>query len=172
MKLVVAIVRPEKLNDILEALYRAEVRGLTISRVRGHGGEVQQAPALELREILGLGQAVAAGEVGHLIGQVLPALAGTPAGIVHRDGGLRRLGNGSVRLDERNRGLRLSCCRQRPRKETERRQSRVEDAGDVVQIPGTLAHEVEVLEDSVAIDVFSPVRRDWIDKTDDYFRSR
>ena len=35
MKLVVAIVRPEKLNDVLEALYRAEVRGLTISRVRG-----------------------------------------------------------------------------------------------------------------------------------------
>jgi len=41
MKLVVAIVRPEKLNDILEALYRAEVRGLTISRVRGHGGEIE-----------------------------------------------------------------------------------------------------------------------------------
>ena len=39
MKLVVAIIRPEKLNDVLEALYRAEVRGLTISRVRGHGGE-------------------------------------------------------------------------------------------------------------------------------------
>jgi nitrogen regulatory protein P-II 1 len=41
MKLVVAIVRPEKLNDVLEALYRAEVRGLTISRVRGHGGELE-----------------------------------------------------------------------------------------------------------------------------------
>ena len=42
MKLVVAIVRPEKLNDVLEALYRAEVTGLTISRVRGHGGETEQ----------------------------------------------------------------------------------------------------------------------------------
>jgi nitrogen regulatory protein P-II 1 len=41
MKLVVAVVRPEKLTDILESLYRAEVRGLTISRVRGHGGEVE-----------------------------------------------------------------------------------------------------------------------------------
>src|SRR6266568_3203017 len=30
-------------------------------------------------------------------------------------------------------------------------------AGEVVQIPGLLGHEVEVLEDSVAIDVFSPV---------------
>jgi nitrogen regulatory protein P-II 1 len=42
MKLVVAIVRPEKLNDVLEALYRAEVRGLTISRVDGHGGETEE----------------------------------------------------------------------------------------------------------------------------------
>lgn len=42
MKLVVAIIRPEKLNEVLEALYRAEVRGLTISRVRGHGGEVEE----------------------------------------------------------------------------------------------------------------------------------
>ena len=41
MKLVVAIIRPEKLNEVLEALYRSEVRGLTISRVRGHGGETE-----------------------------------------------------------------------------------------------------------------------------------
>ena len=41
MKLVFAIVRPEKLNDVLEALYRAEVRGLTVTRVRGHGGETE-----------------------------------------------------------------------------------------------------------------------------------
>ena len=42
MKLVVAIIRPEKLNEVLEALYRADVRGLSISRVRGHGGEVEE----------------------------------------------------------------------------------------------------------------------------------
>jgi len=41
MKLVIAIIRPEKLNDVLEALYRADVRGLTITRVRGHGGETE-----------------------------------------------------------------------------------------------------------------------------------
>ena len=40
MKLIVAIVRPERLNDVLEALYRAEVRGLTLSRAQGHGGEM------------------------------------------------------------------------------------------------------------------------------------
>ena len=41
MKLVVAIVRPEKLSDVLEALFRAEVRGLTIGRIQGHGGETE-----------------------------------------------------------------------------------------------------------------------------------
>ena len=41
MKLVVAVVRPEKLSGVLESLFRAEVRGLTISRVSGHGGEVE-----------------------------------------------------------------------------------------------------------------------------------
>ena len=39
MKLVIGIVRPEKANDVLASLYRAEMRGVTISRVQGHGGE-------------------------------------------------------------------------------------------------------------------------------------
>ena len=42
MKLVIGIVRPEKANDVLEALYRADVRGLSISRVQGHGGELDR----------------------------------------------------------------------------------------------------------------------------------
>jgi nitrogen regulatory protein P-II 1 len=42
LKLVVAIVRPEKLNDVLEALFDADVRGLSISRVQGHGGETDR----------------------------------------------------------------------------------------------------------------------------------
>jgi nitrogen regulatory protein P-II 1 len=42
VKLVIGIVRPEKANDVLESLYRAEVRGLSISRVQGHGGELDR----------------------------------------------------------------------------------------------------------------------------------
>ncbi|HET9103782.1 MAG TPA: P-II family nitrogen regulator [Solirubrobacteraceae bacterium] len=42
MKLVIAIVRPEKANDVLEELYRADVRGLSLSRVQGHGGELDR----------------------------------------------------------------------------------------------------------------------------------
>jgi nitrogen regulatory protein P-II 1 len=42
VKLVIGIVRPEKANDVLEALYRCEVRGASISRVQGHGGELDR----------------------------------------------------------------------------------------------------------------------------------
>ncbi|MFZ5624665.1 MAG: P-II family nitrogen regulator [Gemmatimonadota bacterium] len=42
MKLIVAIIRPDLLNEVLEALYRADVRGLTVSRVLGHGGETDR----------------------------------------------------------------------------------------------------------------------------------
>ena len=42
MKIIIAIIRPDRLNDVLEALYRAEVRGLTVSRVMGHGGETER----------------------------------------------------------------------------------------------------------------------------------
>jgi len=42
MKLITAILRPEKLSEVLEALFRAEVYGLTISRVQGHGGETER----------------------------------------------------------------------------------------------------------------------------------
>jgi nitrogen regulatory protein PII len=42
LKLVIGIVRPEQANEVLEALYRAEVRGFSISRVQGHGGELDR----------------------------------------------------------------------------------------------------------------------------------
>jgi nitrogen regulatory protein P-II 1 len=42
VKLVIGIVRPEKANDVLEALYRAEVRGISMTRVQGHGGELDR----------------------------------------------------------------------------------------------------------------------------------
>lgn len=42
MKLVIGIVRPEKANDVLESLYRADIRGVSMSRVQGHGGELDR----------------------------------------------------------------------------------------------------------------------------------
>jgi len=45
-------------------------------------------------------------------------------------------------------------------------------AGEAMQIPGGIAHQVTVLEDTVVMDIFSPVRQDWIDGTDTYFTRR
>lgn len=42
MKLVIGIVRPERANDVLEALYRAQVQGISMTRVQGHGGELDR----------------------------------------------------------------------------------------------------------------------------------
>lgn len=39
MKLITAIIRPEKLPDVKRALFKVGVTGMTLSRVSGHGGE-------------------------------------------------------------------------------------------------------------------------------------
>ena len=39
MKLITAIIRPDRLDAVKTALFQAEVTGLTISHVAGHGGE-------------------------------------------------------------------------------------------------------------------------------------
>ena len=43
-------------------------------------------------------------------------------------------------------------------------------AGATVLIPGNVPHEVEAVEDSIALDVFSPVREDWVRGDDAYLR--
>jgi quercetin dioxygenase-like cupin family protein len=43
-------------------------------------------------------------------------------------------------------------------------------AGDTLVIPPDAPHMVEALEDSLAVDVFSPVREDWIRGDDAYLR--
>jgi len=39
MKLITCIIRPERLPAVKEALFRAGVTGVTLTRVSGHGGE-------------------------------------------------------------------------------------------------------------------------------------
>jgi quercetin dioxygenase-like cupin family protein len=43
-------------------------------------------------------------------------------------------------------------------------------AGESLQIPPHAPHMVEALEDSVAVDLFSPIREDWIRGDDAYLR--
>jgi len=37
MKMIIAIIQPNKLNDVREELYKAEVNLMTVSEVMGHG---------------------------------------------------------------------------------------------------------------------------------------
>jgi quercetin dioxygenase-like cupin family protein len=43
-------------------------------------------------------------------------------------------------------------------------------AGQVLRIPPHVPHSAEALEDSIAVDLFSPVREDWIRGDDAYLR--
>ncbi|HEY4100806.1 MAG TPA: cupin domain-containing protein [Gemmatimonadales bacterium] len=43
-------------------------------------------------------------------------------------------------------------------------------AGEVLLIPGGVRHRAEAIEDTLDLDVFTPPRQDWIEKTDGYLR--
>jgi unsaturated pyranuronate lyase len=43
-------------------------------------------------------------------------------------------------------------------------------AGEVLYVPSLVLHKAEALEDTLDVDIFSPPRQDWLDKTDDYLR--
>jgi quercetin dioxygenase-like cupin family protein len=45
-------------------------------------------------------------------------------------------------------------------------------AGEVLHIPANVKHKAEALADTLDVDVFSPPRQDWLDKTDDYLRQK
>ena len=45
-------------------------------------------------------------------------------------------------------------------------------AGEVLHIPSLVQHKAEALEDTLDVDIFSPPRQDWLDKTDDYLRQK
>jgi quercetin dioxygenase-like cupin family protein len=43
-------------------------------------------------------------------------------------------------------------------------------AGEVLHLPSGVWHKAKALEDTLDVDVFSPPRKDWLNKTDDYLR--
>lgn len=44
-------------------------------------------------------------------------------------------------------------------------------AGEVLCIPPNMPHAALALEDTVDLDIFTPPRADWLNKTDDYLRA-
>ena len=45
-------------------------------------------------------------------------------------------------------------------------------AGDVMHIPSNVVHAAVAMEDTLDMDVFTPPRQDWLDKTDSYLRGK
>jgi quercetin dioxygenase-like cupin family protein len=46
----------------------------------------------------------------------------------------------------------------------------VVSAGQVLRIPSNVPHSAVALEDSLSLDIFSPIRTDWLTGQDDYLR--
>jgi quercetin dioxygenase-like cupin family protein len=44
--------------------------------------------------------------------------------------------------------------------------------GEMVRIPPFVPHSAVAIEDMTGIDVFSPIRKDWAEGSDDYLRKR
>jgi quercetin dioxygenase-like cupin family protein len=44
--------------------------------------------------------------------------------------------------------------------------------GEVLHIPSWVEHQAEALDDTFELDIFSPIRQDWLDHTDDYFHNK
>ena len=45
-------------------------------------------------------------------------------------------------------------------------------AGEVLVIPSHMPHKAEALEDTIDVDIFHPPRADWLNRTDQYLRSK
>jgi nitrogen regulatory protein P-II 1 len=80
MKYIVAVVRPERLNEVKTALFRVGVTGMTLSRVSGHGGEHEiiehyrgSAVLLEFRDKVRIEMAVSEPFVEPTINAILSA---------------------------------------------------------------------------------------------------
>src|SRR2546430_17543382 len=102
MKLVPAVVRPERLPQVKAALFRAGVTGITISRVTGHGGEIEllehyrgRTVVLEFREKVRLEMAVSEPFVEPTIKAILSSA---------RTG---QVGDGKIFIQPLERGIRI-----------------------------------------------------------------
>jgi unsaturated pyranuronate lyase len=51
-------------------------------------------------------------------------------------------------------------------------EEQIVESGEAITIPPHAPHSAEAIEDSVAVDVFSPVRQDWISGEDAYLRAQ
>jgi quercetin dioxygenase-like cupin family protein len=46
------------------------------------------------------------------------------------------------------------------------------EKGQVLLIPSNVPHSAVAMEDTLDLDIFSPIRHDWLNKTDTYFHKK
>lgn len=102
MKLITAIIRPERLPEVKAALFRVGVTGMTLTRVSGHGGEQEvvqryrsETVVLEFHEKVQIDIAVSTPYVEPTIGAIVEAA---------RTGGV---GDGKIFVRELERVVRI-----------------------------------------------------------------
>ena len=99
MKLITAIIRVEKLNEVIEALMNHQVHGLTVTEVRGFGRQFgQPAPGADLD--LGLPRSVALLPKVRLDLVVLDDNAETLAEVVAKHARTGMIGDGKIWVSE------------------------------------------------------------------------
>ena len=64
-------------------------------------------------------------------------------------------------------GVRVALCG----RDTERLDAAVDSGAIFDGFPRT-KHQAEALDDTFELDLFSPIRQDWLDHTDDYFHRK
>src|SRR5437016_6233144 len=89
MKLITAIVRPERLPEVKAALFRAGVTGITLSRVSGHGAQERAARRCHRRRGGRVTAAVSAGDTAWVLASTALVMVMT-VGLAFFYGGLVR----------------------------------------------------------------------------------
>lgn len=55
-------------------------------------------------------------------------------------------------------------------KYTSGEEEKIVQAGEVIHVPAGVWHEIEILEDVVVLDVFSPPKSDYVKRAEDYLK--
>ncbi len=81
-----------------------------------------------------------------------------------------RLSKGAIVPDHSHENEQVTMLRQGRLRFVVSGEEKIVKGGECLQIPPNAPHSVEALEDSVAVDIFSPAREDWIRGDDAYLR--
>jgi len=75
-----------------------------------------------------------------------------------------RIKQGHVAMNDAHENEQLTLVLRGKLKFTIHDQTYIIDAGNAILIPSKIVHSCEVIEDSEVLEIFSPIRQEWLDK--------